>query len=334
MFRFLISTLLFISCSTRYVITTPQQNNPAANAIPDYNELDLWAAHPWKRDPSDSVPAEIKNKFQDSIADVFFIHPTTYTGEKKDWNSDINDARLNAKTDNSSILYQATVFNQHARIFAPRYRQAHYSTFFVQSDAAKKAFDTAYADIQSAFEFYLENYHNDRPLIIAGHSQGALIAIRLLKDYFDNKALQKNLVAAYIIGWPIAQNVFSDIPVCNTPLQTGCFCGWRTFRVGYIPEYVAKETPSIVTNPLTWTTTDTYAPRELNKGSVLRDFNKIVPAVTDAQIEKSVLWSAKPRFRGSIFFTTPNYHIADINLFYMNIRENVEQRIYSFLKKN
>lgn len=161
------------------------------------------------------------------------------------------------------------------------------------------------------------------------------MAIRLLKDYFDNKALQKNLVAAYLVGWPIAQNIFETITVCSTPVQTECFCGWRTYRVGYLPEYIPKEAAvSYVTNPLTWRTDTLYAGRELNKGSVLRDFNEIVPATADARIHNGILWSGKPQFRGSVFFTTRNYHIADINLFYMNIRENVEQRIYSFLKKN
>ena len=36
---------------------------------------------------------------------------------------------------------------------------------------------------------------------------------------------------------------------------------------------------------------------------------------------------------GNIFFTNPNYHIADYNLYYLSVRENVQQRINAFLKK-
>jgi hypothetical protein len=36
---------------------------------------------------------------------------------------------------------------------------------------------------------------------------------------------------------------------------------------------------------------------------------------------------------GSFFYWTRNYHIGDINLYYLNIRENVSQRIRMFWKK-
>jgi hypothetical protein len=138
-------------------------------------------------------------------------------------------------------------------------------------------------------------------------------------------------VAAYIIGWPIPRDMFAYLGPCQTPNQTGCFAGWRTFKKGYIPEYITKEpTVSFVTNPLSWTTDETYVPRQQNKGSVLRNFNEIVPGTTDAQVHKGVLWVNKPTFRGSLFFTTSNYHIADINLFYANLRENVAQRIKAY----
>jgi hypothetical protein len=181
--------------------------------------------------------------------------------------------------------------------------------------------------------FYLANLHKDRPIIIAGHSQGGKMAERLLAEFFDGKPLQDKLVAAYIIGWSIPRDMFQNITVCKTPQQTGCLCGWRTFRKEYIPLYIMQEPVlSYVTNPLTWTDSTAYAGRELNKGSVLRDFSKIVPKTTDAWVHQGVLWINRPRFPGSIFLNTKNYHIADINLFYMNLRENVEERIVNYLK--
>jgi hypothetical protein len=66
--------------------------------------------------------------------------------------------------------------------------------------------------------------------------------------------------------------------------------------------------------------------RSLNKGAVLLNFNKSTKGTVRANINKGVLWTDKPRFFGNIFFTSKNYHIADMNLFYLNIRENVKQR--------
>ena len=91
---------------------------------------------------------------------------------------------------------------------------------------------------------------------------------------------------------------------------------------------------AIIVNPLTWTRDTIRAPAELNRGAVLRNFNKVIPGLVHAQIHGNILWVNKPRFFGSIFLTIKNYHIADYNLFYANIRENVGTRIQSFLKNN
>jgi hypothetical protein len=325
--------LVLYSCSQKHYPNSQPIWPDSLTKAPDYKNLNHWAAHPWKKDPSDSVPKPLLTQKQDSLVDVFFIHPTTYTGNKTTWNAQINDSALNTKTDYSSILYQASVFNQHCRVFAPRYRQVHLSAFFVTNDNTKAAFDTAYSDLKMAFEFYLRTYNSNRAIIIAGHSQGALMAERLLKEFFDGKLLQKKLVVAYIIGWPIPQTLFNQIQVCKDSVQTNCFAGWRTFKKGYVPPYVQKEeTTSFVTNPLAWTTTNAYVSAKQNKGSVLRDFSKIIPHTTDAQIYKGVLWSNRPRFPGSVFYRSKNYHVGDINLFYMNLRENIEQRIFSYFK--
>jgi hypothetical protein len=324
--------VLFCSCSNKYASYEVHYRFDGKDSLPYYANLEYWAAHPWKKDPSDSLPVKLLQDPRDSLADVFFIYPTSYTEARDGWNASINDPGINAKTDYTSILYQASVFNRHARVFAPRYRQAHLSAFFADNNTTRAAFDTAYADLRRAFVFYLEHFNHNRPMIIAGHSQGGKMTERLLREFFDGKPLQQKLVAAYIVGWSIPQNIFDHIPPCDSAGQTGCFCGWRTFRKDYIPPYIQQETTqSFVTNPLTWSTSTAYAGRDANKGSVLRDFRKIIPHTTDAQIHGGVLWVSRPRFPGSAFYKTRNYHVADINLFYMNIRANVEQRIMAYL---
>jgi hypothetical protein len=323
-----------MSCTNKIVPYATENQSELSTIAPSYNNLNYWAAHPWKKDAADSIPAPLKNEQRDTLADVFFIHPTTYTKARTDWNADVDDEALNTKTDQSSILYQATVFNQHSRVFAPRYRQAHISAFFTKDTAAQQAFDVAYEDIKAAFEYYLANYNNNRPIIIAGHSQGCKMAAQLLKDYFENKPLQKQLVAAYLIGLPIAKGYFEILPPCNNATQTGCFTTWRTFRKGYLPTYVTKEDPqAIVTNPLNWKTDETYATKNQNKGSVLKNFNKVYKRTTDAQVHSGILWVSKPAFPGGALLRIRNYHIADINLFYINIRQNIEERVYQYMQQ-
>lgn len=334
----IISSLLLTSCAKKVHTSNSSYNFKSTDGIPDYSNLNYWAAHPWKKDPSDSVPKALQvDMYRDSLADVFFVHPTTFTdASEKNRNANIDDKKINEKTDYSTILYQASVFNNSARVFAPRYRQAHIRAFFNSNSDSEKAFDIAYADVKKAFTFYLTNYNNGRPIIIASHSQGTRHAAMLLKEFFENKQLLSQLVCAYIIGLPVNTDYFTSLKPCADSVQNGCFVTWRTFkRNTKEPEFFGNEKKSsVVVNPLTWTMSPAFAAASLNKGAVLRNFNKIVPHAVNAQIHNNILWTSKPDVPGKIFFIKKNYHVGDINLFYMNIRENAVTRTKAFLKKS
>jgi hypothetical protein len=271
---------------------------------------------------------------------VFFIYPTTYTDPKKPFgcNASIDDPNLNAKTDYTTILLQASIFNEAGRIFSPRYRQANLACYFPKNahDSAEAitAFGLAYQDVKAAFIWYLQHNNNGHPIIIASHSQGTTHAKRLIKEFFDGKPLQQKLVAGYLAGMAVEQGYFDSIKPCNTPSQTGCVASWRTFKEGYKPDYVLEEkTPVIITNPLTWDINKPNADRELNEGGILLNFNKVIKKVAMADIDGNVLWIDRPHFFGNLFYTTKNYHVADLNLYYLNIRENLQVRIGAYRKK-
>lgn len=336
---FFYKALFFCSlCSLSACAVLPRGN--AADAVPpvppDYSNPAYWAALPDKADPADRTPAGLSDMQASAPADVFFLHPTTYTGDRghNQWNAPVNDARLNRKTDESTILYQASLFNGVGRVFAPRYRQAHLHSYYARNAAekaaAEKAFELAWLDVKAAFEYYLAHHHQGRPIIIASHSQGTTHAKRLMREFFDGKPLQERLVAAYLVGIPVEKDYLKSIPPCQAPDDTGCYCTWRSFRKGHIPKWHKDGSLIAVTNPLTWTTGEAYAPAELNEGGVLYNFDKILPKLADAQIHDGLLWVTKPRFPGSVFFTRPNYHVADYNFYYLNVRNNAMRRVEAF----
>jgi hypothetical protein len=302
----------------------------------DYSSLDLWAAHPNKTDEADRTPEGDTLANEGLLADVFFIHPTTYTGDRKGqdkWNGPIDDPELNKKTDEGTIRFQASAFNHAGRIFAPRYRQAHLNIYFCKDKvSAKKALDFAYADVRNAFEYYMTHYNHGQPVIIAGHSQGTNHAELLLQEYFDGKPLKNKLVAAYLVGMPVKSTRFYEVLPCRQPDDTGCFVSWRTFKAGYtLPADLAMDSV-IVTNPLSWNINEVYMPKSANKGTLLFDFNKLYKGMEDAQVHNDILWANKPKFFGSIFLMTKNYHPADINFYYISIRENAKSRVDKFIQ--
>ena len=129
----------------RYCNPTRFSASPCPPA-PNYAQLEHWSALPSKKDPSDDCPRGLKNNQTNAPADVFFIHPTTYTEKPETeflWNQDLRDASLNKVVDESPMRFQASAFNAAGKIYAPRYRQAHYSVFLTPHKDDKNACSTS-----------------------------------------------------------------------------------------------------------------------------------------------------------------------------------------------
>ena len=340
-FLFLIAATIGMGCSQKIPSTLQIRwsESPIPPAV-DYTKESNWAALPNRKDAADFVPVKssLKDEQSTAKADVFFIHPTilTYTPTNEfQWNASVEDTYLNQLVDSSTILNQATIFNAVGRIFAPRYRQAHYHAFVTKFKEDKAAsLDLAYTDVKNAFNYYMANHNHGRPIIIASHSQGTVHAARLLQEFFDGKALQKQLVAAYIVGIVTPKNIFNTIPVCENATQTGCFVGWTTFLNGYLPDWHDGKAQNVVSvNPLSWSTDEKFVSNIQNKGGVSYGF-KWAPNFADAQNHLGVLWTHTPFVFGRKFVHINNWHKADMNLYYMSIRENAQNRLNAYLKTN
>ncbi len=317
----LLSMALMASC-----VSVPKGIVPTLNTSLNYSNLDLWAAHPSKVDAADQIPEFLDQKpriLED--VDIFFIHPTTYTkkASPNGWNADTKNQKLNLQTDQSTIKYQASIFNQVGHVYAPRYRQAHIQSFFTKDKkSGRQALDNAYRDVINAFQYFLKHHHRDNRIIIAAHSQGTVHAKRLLQEFFDGKPLKEKLIVAYLVGMPIAQNTFERIPPCDRPADTGCFTSWRTFKQGYIPHHIPLGDSIVVTNPVSWNQKKELVSKGQHKGAILRNFDKPLSQQIEAQIVDGILWTNKPKFPWSFLFIRKNYHILDMNLFYVDIQEN------------
>ncbi len=300
----------------------------------DYSNQQNWAALPTMKDNADWTPNGLTNKQDSAQVDVFFIHPTTdVTGFKG--NANIDNKAINNQTDDFPIKYQASVFNESCKVYAPRYRQAALHNFFTKNnEKSEQAFDVAYQDVKDAFEYYLKNYNNGKPIIIAGHSQGSMHAQRLLREYFDGKPLQNQLVEAYIIGFPTHENQFQDLKISEKADTFGGYISYSTFGmdskiISVVPEY----NNAVSVNPLNWTTNKEFVSSQENKGSLTKKSNELVKHLFGAKNGNGIVEIQKPG-EGFVPMTMKNYHIYDYSLFYINIRENVALRIKKYFEYN
>ncbi len=306
-------------------------------APPDYSNTYFWSALPDKKDSADHIPSkspvELFDGQENAAVDVFYIYPTQFFSRNA-WNADVRDEKLNNLIDGRAVKNQASVFNGSCKIYIPRYRQATYNAYFSLTDPdALKSFELAYEDVKNAFQYYLDHYNNGRPIIIAGHSQGTTHAKWLLRDFFDGKELQKQLVCSYLLGMPVYENEFKYITPSDSASQTGCYITWRSYLEGEEPKqrFVLKNKDSVVViNPLTFSRDLNKAATDWNKGALGRDSETIFPSVCSAQIHDDIVWVSRPDVPGKRFIPK-NLHIADYNLYWLTIRENVRIRIDQYM---
>ena len=279
-------------------VVTPAPTAIPPGPAPDYSQSSAWLALPPSKETLDGVPADggFSDLESSSAVDVFYIYPTTsFEGD----NPSAPSGYPNATYDDplaDGLAYeiganQAGTFNGQGRIFAPYYRQATMNVWFNDTaQQAQPAAELAYADVKAAFDYYIAYYNHGRPIILVGHSQGAEIGMRLLKDEFDGKWLNHQLVAAYLPGQGISNSTiasFSQVHPCANATDTGCFNNWESFQsgiatqsmldfIGGSPYWEGGNTnysvPTIPVfpsmNTVTWSTAAATAPASADPGAL------------------------------------------------------------------
>jgi hypothetical protein len=310
-----------------------------APPAPDYARDDAWAGLPDRADAVDVVPDGSTDGQALARVDVFFVHPTTYFG-RENWNAAYEGQGGGgvAGVDAGTMRAQASAFNGCCRVFAPRYRQATLASFLSAGDDGKAAIDLAYSDVDRAFTEFLRRIKG-RPFILAGHSQGSLHLIRLIRARVIGTPLQKRLVAGYLIGSALHDGDLK-LPLCARAAQTGCLVNWNTLTRPAADERKASmphEPPTACINPLTWTL-DGAAPASANLGAIHGQrggpLGAPLPGWTGAKCDHGMLVIdtvgppfMNPLVRGGV------YHIYDYNLFYMNLRANAVERAAAFFRR-
>ena len=330
---------------------------PPAKSGPDYPSDAAWLTRPgieWPDNPVEWTPAgALLPASGERPAAVFYIHPTTYL-ERDRWNAPLQPSGAYADLRTTLFLQsQASAFNQVGEIWAPRYRQAAYGAFLLDSEDARKALDLAYRDVAAAFDEFVAQ-SGDRPLILAGHSQGALHLERLLAEKIAGKPVAGRIAAAYVVGWPIdrvADLPRLGLPACRAPDEARCLLSWMSFAEPPNAKLIldgwqdqpglsgsARRSERLVcVNPLTGTL-DGAAPPSANPGTLVPDGTMrsatLEAGRVGARCDKGLLiigGDIPPL--GPYVLPGNNYHVYDYALFWGAIRQDAARRVAAWQKR-
>jgi len=285
----------------------------------------------------------------DKKVDVFYVYPTAWSKLKKS-DPDICEIDNPLMLEGSSITYQAqaTAFETIGNIYSPYYRQAEISSFtsLTIEEREKVIGGIPASDVISAFDYYIKNYNQGRPFILAGHSQGSNVLLFLLSRYMkENPKVYERMIAAYVIGYSVTRDYLSKnmhLKFAEGPDDTGVIISYNTEAPGVTGKNIVLLPGAISINPINWSREENPASSEENLGAIRIDnvwnvVEKNVKNYADARVDKTrgvVTCStvdAEKLTPASDIFPKGVYHSYDYPFYYYNIRENAERREIKFL---
>lgn len=315
-----------IAASLLFEINAQTFNPLEQPPSPDYSQTKNWLTLPFRNDGADIVLKGEKPVSDSSkAADVFYIYPTIYK-HGKTWCADVANKKLNKKIERLPVKYQAVPFNHVARIYTPLYRQGKIKCFYNINGVGGEALNFAYTDVKRAFEYYLQNFNEGRPIIIVSHSQGTLHARQLLKDFFDTPDMKKRLVCAYTIGYAMFPENYEVLQPCLDANETNCYLTWSSFKKGFDAKNDTLLYGKVCVNPISWTCDTTL---QQSNCAILLNINTTKPFETQAQIRNNHL---AINTKTPIVRNWKVMHLVDFNLFWESIRKNVAERVANYLK--
>ena len=294
--------------------------------VPDYSSRDSWAYFA---------------EGEDKDADLFLIAPTVYTGERH--NMSVGERKA-LKKFTEALNMERGIYEEDCRMYAPFYRQAAMNVYSLNSIDREEYLELAYEDVSNAFRWYLENENDDRPIILAGFSQGADMCLRLVKEYFDDEDLYDRLIAVYAIGWSFNEEdvlQYHQLKPARGANDTGviiCF-DCETESVGDTFICPSGRT-SYCINPLTWRTDPAPASASFNLGACFTDKDgnivEEIPHFCGGYIDMKRGVIKIPDINTELYpnpvpsLPPGSLHVYDYMFYYRNLQENVKNRIEKY----
>jgi hypothetical protein len=364
-FLYLVAGIIILVLAGAFVVRVYEKELTEFALVPDtqfveqkalatsiYDDPKMWFAmgrtspdNPVRWQPEGAPKTEVPGQ-----AAIFFVHPTSYM-EKTNWNAPLDDA-LSQDRARLFLRGMASAFSPAGEVWAPRYRQAAIGAFLTTKPEGQQALNAAYQDVLLAFNSFVAKVQKDRPIILAGHSQGALHLTHLLKDRVAGKPIARRIVAAYVVGWPVSSTTDlgpMGMAACASPDQVGCLMSWQSYAepADYqrIVDVYDKTTgfdgnpragsPLVCTNPLNGGASP-EAPMEANLGTLrpasdLKTGELVLAAVPARCDERGFLIIGSPPKLGPYVLPGNNYHVYDYPLFWANVRADVLWRLQKFL---
>ena len=280
---------------------------------PDYTDAAMWVT-----EDADTAGTG---------ADIFYVVSTW----EADWMKD------------SLVCHYADVWNEHHRqhmavemrraaaymapgnrFYAPYYRHTTIDGWVTcNEDSIRRRTRLSMGDVCQAFDCFVGQRDNSRPLVIAGFSQGGMAVVELLKHMSDET--YSRLAAAYVMGYKLTpqDTLCPHIRPAQGETDTGVTVCYNTVKdVRFIQPVIAATCAGI--NPVNWRTDAT--PATLHDTIIV-----ILDERTHVLVVSGYSGSEYHPYRG--FINVGDIHSCEPWLYSDCIRTNMKKRISAIRKQ-
>lgn len=295
---------------------------------PNYARPEFWV----------KPPATELHRTPSRKADVFFVHGTVLHSPTDIYFDTYNEEQR--KLPLRPRMIHAGAYEKTCRIFQPQYRQVTLEAHLHGWDIVRDYYAVPFEDVKNAYYHFKTMWNNDRPLILAGNSQGSFVVLALMKYLASINEFPKNLVAAYLIGATVTQADLDELGMhlCESPTDLNCMIVYNTLAKGATKGFTIFP-DALCINPLSWKNTEEVADKSLHLGFVetKEDGSQFLHEhATNAWVDKEHgalivdiydMETAPPREH----FPKGDLHSYNYPLFFKNIEANVEERVNAYL---
>lgn len=309
-----IAIILLYGCNTK-------ESHIASIPEPNYSDTTQWY-----------------HQERNAEADIFYIIST----EVCDYTNAEGDTSHFADTYNDSIRQLMNsemtgvdyLLSGDLNFYSPYYRQCTLESF-TDEELQKERLRLATNDVKKAFLYYLQNENKGRPFVLMGFSQGAMIAIELLKTMDENT--YNRMIAAYIIGASVDEGSVgrkNHIIAAHDSTDTGVTICYNSVRDTSCTIFKRS---SVFINPVNWHT-DTTSATLLTVPSPFKSEEEQQTDTLKINLDPESGLLIVNGFSDDNYITPligkeGNYHSREIWLYRQPLKDNIALRTHTFLNK-
>lgn len=309
----LASASLAAGCSDKKDIAMSEQQTYVPVA-PDYADPKMWVTY--------------ENDATGDGADVFYI-PSTW---EYDWTTPDSlvchyaDVTRQQHLDHMAIEMNAAAeyMADGNNFYSPFYRHITLDSWATLNEdtISRRYGDVSLMDVRNAFDRYLSTHDGNRPIILAGFSQGAKSVVELLKTMPGE--VRDRLVAAYVLGYKVTPSDTEIAPwivAAQGATDTGVtICYNSVSDVRYVKPIVAAPNVMCI-NPVNWRTDATPS-----------TLNDTITVTLDPEHKVLVLDGFDGSYLPNILdiLNVGDYHGIEPWLYSDCLRQNFKQRLHSY----